>query len=514
MISIENESDPRILRQVALLLENENNRLLTRNRQLAQEIARLTGQDPSTLQLEMDHLREILEQQRQELFGRSSEKRDAPVDDGAAEDAAQEAKPRKGHGPTPQTALPIVVAVSELAEAERSCHACGGVMVPMGGQFEESEEITVVERQFVRTVHQRQKYRCACNGCVVTAPAPERLIPGGRYSIDFAIEVIVGKYLDHLPLERQVRMMAREGLEVTSQALWDQLWAAAEHLRPSYEAIRAGIVREAILHADETHWPILDGRGREETNTRWWVWNLTSKTATYYEIHPSRSAEAAKKLIGDWRGIAVVDGYGAYAALARGAPGITLAHCWAHVRRKFIDIESSFPNQAREMLSLVGELYAIEREHTAAGCQGERLALLREARATRSRVVLRKILDWMGAQRALPRSGLGAAIAYVKGLWQGLTRFVDDPRIPLDNNAAERSLRGLVVGRKNHYGSKSRRGTEVAAIFYTLMETAKLRRVEPKAYLRAALHAAIRQPGTATVPAPAAAPAAETITAE
>ena len=503
MISIDTERDPNVLRQVALLQNQEITRLLARNHELAVEIARLRGEDPATLQSEIDRLREMVAQQNQALFGRSSEKR--PGEDAAGPSAADAPTPearRKGHGPVPQATLPVVVARVELAEDERSCPACGGVLVPMGAQCEESEEITVVERQFVKRVYTRQKYRCACNGCVVTAPAPEKLIPGGRYSIDFAVEVAVAKYLDHLPLERQVRMMAREGLEVTSQALWDQLWAAAGHLRPSYEAIRAGIVREAVLHADETHCAILDRRGNEEMNRRWWVWNLTSAGATYYEIHPSRSASAARSLVGDWRGVAMVDGYGAYEALARGAPGITLAHCWAHVRRKFIDIESSFPEESKAMVSLIAELYAVEREVASEefASDAARLARLGALRASRSRATLRAILEWMGQQRVLPQSGLGRACRYVKELWEGLTRFAGDPRIPLDNNAAERALRGVVVGRKNHYGSKSRRGTEVAALFYTLMETAKLQGVEPKAYLREALRAAIRVPGTATLP--------------
>lgn len=502
MISIEHESDPNVLRQVARLQNNEIERLIARNRNLAQENARLKGEDPAALQHEIDRLREMLEQQKRALFGQSSEKRGGDTVGAAPVDAASPAPKKTGHGPTAQAALPVIVNTTQLGENDRSCQACGGVLVPMGEQFEESEEITVIERQFVKTVHKRQKYRCSCNGCVITAPGPDRLIPGGRYSIDFAIEVVVAKYLDHLPLERQVRTMAREGLEVTSQTLWDQLWAAAQHLRPAYEAIREHIVRSAILHADETHWPILNKKGLEESSNRWWVWNLTSTDATYYEIHPSRSANAAQSLVGDWRGTAMVDGYGAYSALARGSPGITLAHCWAHVRRKFIDIESSFPKEAKEIVSLIGELYGVERDCAAGPGQdaGERLERLRALRATRSKETLRKILDWIGAQRALPQSGLGRAIAYMKDLWTGLTRFVDDPAIPLDNNAAERALRGVVIGRKNHYGSKSRRGTEVAALFYTLMETAKLQGVDPKAYLRAALLAAIRLPGTAIIP--------------
>ena len=502
MISIENERDPSVLRQVALLQESEITRLLACNRSLVEENARLKGIDPATMQPEIDRLRELLDVRNRALFAPSSEKRPSVAEEAATNRAAAPAPPRKGHGPTPQMALPVVINTIELAETERTCEACGGVLVPMGEQVEESEEISVVERQFVRTMHRRQKYRCACNGCVVTAPGPDKLIPGGRYSIDFAVEVITGKYLDHLPLERQARIMNREGLEVTSQALWDQLWSANQHLGATCAAIGELVRSAAVLHADETRWPVLGKEGAVEPTKQWWMWNLTSAEATYYEIHPTRSAKAARSLIAEWRGVAMADGYGAYESLARAAPGVTIAHCWAHVRRKFIDLENSFPNEVADILSRIGELYAVEREISAMSELGEaeRLELRRTLRSTRSRETVRNILEWAGTQRALPQSGLGRAIAYMTNLWTGLTRFLDDPRIPLDNNPAERSLRGPVIGRKNHYGSRSRRGTEVAAMFYTLMETAKLQGVDPKAYLRAALIAAIRTPGTATLP--------------
>ena len=368
----------------------------------------------------------------------------------------------------------------------------------MGDQAEESEEITVVERRFLRVRHRRHKYRCRCNGCVVTAPGPAKLIPGGRYSIGFAVEAIAQKYIDHLPLERQVRIMRREGLEISSQTLWDQLWAAARHLEPSYEAIIKDVLSAGVVGADETHWKMLSRSGREEgTNKRWWAWNVTSEKGAFFRILDSRSAEAARRVLGDYRGIAMVDGYGAYDSLARGEPKFVLAHCWAHVRRKFIDIESSFPHQSGEMIGLIRELYEIEKL-APPGREGDELR--RKLRDERSREVIRRILDWIAATPALPQSGLGTAIAYTKGMWEGLVRFLEDPRIPLDNNAAERWIRGPVVGRKNYYGSKSRRGTEVAALYYTLIETAKLLGVEPKTYLRYALRKAIEQPGTAVLP--------------
>ena len=202
----------------------------------------------------------------------------------------------------------------------------------------------------------------------------------------------------------------------------------------------------------------------------------------------------------------MADGYGAYGALARAGPGFTLAHCWAHVRRKFVEAEPHYPGPCAEALDLIGQLYAVER-----ACPGADLAASEEARAAaldlrarlrreQSAPIVEAIRVWAYQQRALPESSLGKAIAYMLGLWPGLTRCLDDPRIPLDNNATERGLRGMVLGRKNHYGSRSKRGTEVAALFYSLIESAKLCGVEPKAYLLQATRAALENPGTVTLP--------------
>jgi len=147
---------------------------------------------------------------------------------------------------------------------------------------------------------------------------------------------------------------------------------------------------------------------------------------------------------------------------------------------------------------LIGELYAIEKK-AGTGPPGERIERLRELRNTESREVVRRIQAWAISTGALPQSGLGRALAYMGECWKGLVRFLDDPRIPLDNNATERALRGPVVGRKNHYGSRSRRGTEIAALFYTLVESAKLNGVDPRKYLRHAAEAALTN-GTVMLP--------------
>jgi transposase len=166
------------------------------------------------------------------------------------------------------------------------------------------------------------------------------------------------------------------------------------------------------------------------------------------------------------------------------------------VRRKFVEAESHYP-EAAEALTRIGELYAVEREASASEATlAHRQALRRE----RSKPIVQALYRWMLEQRALPRSALGKAIAYTASCWEGLVRFLDDPRIPLDNNATERGMRGVAVGRKNHHGSRSLHGTRVAASFYGLIESAKMASVEPAAYLREATYRVLHQPGAVTLP--------------
>ena len=135
---------------------------------------------------------------------------------------------------------------------------CAGHLLPLGEQFEESEEITVIQASYEVVTHRRQKYRCRCNAAVVTAPGPAKLIPGGRYSPEFAVHVAEAKYLDHMPLERQVRAMGRKGLEIDSQTLWDQEFALFRHLLPTYEALCRRVLEAEVVFMDETHWRLTD----------------------------------------------------------------------------------------------------------------------------------------------------------------------------------------------------------------------------------------------------------------
>lgn len=485
MIDLTQERDVNTLRQISLLLERENQRLLTKTLQLTAELARLRGV-PDPEQLALAELR-TLEQRRAQLL---TPPPDAPP-------AAKPRPPRPGHGPRSQPALPVVEIRHELPLDQRACPACGGELAEMTGQTEDSERITTVKLTYQVEHHRRQKYRCACNGAVVTAAGPVQVIVGGRYTPEFGVGVAVAKYTDHLPLERQVRMMAREGLHVDSQTLWDQLNAIARHLEPTYDALGRRALEASVINVDETRWAIM-GSPKPAAGT---VWGVHAPGVSFYRILPGKSADEGRAVLAEYKGIAVVDGFAVYEVLARDGPGFTLAHCWAHTKRKYDEIATNWPTACAEIGELIGELYAIERLVPGpfpgdAAAQSLRQAL----RSERSQPILDRIWTWATEQVGLPRSDFGKAVRYMLERWTGLTRFVTNPRIPLDNNAAERALRGPVVGRKNHYGSRSMRGTQVAALFYTLCETAKLVGIDPHAYLLRALYAAIAKPGAITYP--------------
>lgn len=499
MSRLDQETDPVVLHKVIELLINHNRALSEQIAKLIQQLAEAKG-DSGFQQLKIAALEKQLAKLTKQVFGKSSEQRttDTPSADTSTGDADKDKddgkKKKRGHGPTPQPKLPCVPVVHKLDDADKTCPECGGCLHEMEGQFEDYDEIDVEPLRFVIKRHKRQKYACHCGACIETALGPDRLTPGGRYSVDFAIYVAISKYCDHLPLERLVRMMAREGLVVTSQTLWDQI----EQLTWLVESVGPRLLSHVLSHpvvgADETKWELLDkkpGQGKS-----WYVWVLRVQTAVYYAIKDGRSFKVAETLLSSFAGVLMCDGYVAYIALAKKYHRVVLGHCWAHVRREFIEIEKSFPVQCGEVIDLIGALYGIERKCREPGGKD-----LKVARDEDSRPVIEKIVEWVykTIPKCLPESGLHKAIGYMIHMWPGLVLFLDNPDIPLDNNGTERAVRGPVVGRKNHYGSRSLRGTEVAAMLYSLVESAKLNGVEPRLYLRVAVRARLRHE---TVPLP------------
>lgn len=484
-------------KQYLRLYEKENERLHRRLQQLVSEVAELRGQDGAQqLALELAKVQEQLANLQRHQFAESSEQRKPPRKDAREEKAAQ-----TGHGPRPQPSLPIQEVLCRLAEDDKACPSCGDELQEMKGVTEDSEQITIVHRHFVLQQIKRQKYRCKCQLGVQTAPGPTKNVPGGRYSLEFAVEVAVSKYADHLPLERQRKIMAREGLVVDTQTLWDQIEPLARHLKPTYDGLREYVLGADVVAADETWWRLMN----EDSSKRWWAWGIATHDAVWYGIDPSRSSAAAKRMLGDYSGIVMCDGYAAYDTLAAASKGMKLVHCWAHARRKFIEAEQAYPVQAKVALDMIGELFAVDRElddpEPLDGDAKQRAIEARLAvRAERSKPIVDRLRSWGFEQMALPRSSIRKAIEYMLNYWPGLTAFVDEPLVPLDNNRVERALRGMVLGRKNHYGSRSRRGTEVAALFYSLIETAKLRGLDPRKYLLSAADLSIHHPGTIALP--------------
>jgi transposase len=394
-----------------------------------------------------------------------------------------------GHGPTEQLALEHVPMQCELDDADRACPKCGDHLEPLVGQAERSEMIDVVELRYVLVEVERQKYVCKCGSAVETAPGPDRAIDGGRYSLRFAIKVAFDKYVAHMPLERQVRLMAHHGLEITSQTLWDQCWAVTRLLEPTYDALFERVRAGPVIGVDQTGWPDLE----DKTLPPWQMWCLTAPGIVYHRICDDKSAATFTALLGEYRGWVVADALGTHEAGARDCPGVKLAGCWAHVLRRYREAVADFPD-AQMMLAWIQDLYRIDQKATA---DEERWQL----RTTESRAVLEKMHTWMHETRTLKTTSLGSAVRYTMRNWLRLSAFLDDPAVWLDNNPTERGIRGPVIGRRNHFGSRSVRGTQMAAILYTLVETAKASRVDPIAYLIEAATRTKREPGSTLLPA-------------
>jgi len=470
-VDLRRERDLEQLRRIALAQQVQIEQLLRVLQAKCEELQALKG-NPAELQQTLALVESLTKQQQE------------------ARDAAGESKPvtgkkspkeRASHGPTAQPDLPHVEQIFELDEADRVCPCCGGGLRPIDGQFEESEMVDVVEVSYRVVKVKQQKYNCRCGGALETAPGPERTVRGGRYSLSFAIKIALDKYLDHIPLARQERIMRRHGLAISTQTLWDQLDSLAKRLSSVNIAVLDHALQSPVIGLDQTSWKRLDG----SSDKPWQMWCITAPGIVCHRIHNDKSAETFKSLVGKYKGTIVCDALKTHEAGARDGPDILLAGCWAHVYRKFEEAEPGHP-EANLAMGWIGDLYAIDER------AGEDAALRLELRRTESAAVLAKLKTWLWSQAILKTLSIGKGAAYTIANWERLSRFIDNPLVPLDNNGTERGIRGPVVGRKNHYGSKSKRGTEVAALFYTLLETAKLHNINPARYLHEAVLAAAR----------------------
>lgn len=493
-------------------LQGEVEVLLARITELVGQLAEATDRKKQTvLQLEISRLQQTLAAKNAEIFGSSKSERRGRGDKPAN---GKDRPKQPGHGPNPQRNLPIELHEHVVDEPDLVCPACGDGMSDMGAT-EDTEQITIIERKVVKQVHRRQKVRCQTCGQIDVADAPKPLVPGGRYTPTFAVAVALEKYCDHLPLERQVRRFASLGLEITSQTLWDMLQAVYQLLLPSYLGLWKAVLAQPVVGVDETRWRVM-GTGASKA---WWVWVVSSLAGVFYKINPTRGKAACRDILQGYAGTVMADGYAVYQALEKESdrtppplipppadevttpkPNYRLATCWDHARRGFKQAEPMEP-AATAALNIIGRLYAIDAAAKTAGAtREEQLKALAAARDTQSRAVIAELEAWLKEARPTPNLRLAKAITYLKNQWKYLVRFLDDATIPLANSASERAMRGPVQGRKNHYGSRSAMGTQVAALMYSLVETCKQLGVDPRAYLTLAVERAHAKPGTVTLP--------------
>ncbi|MCP5044008.1 MAG: IS66 family transposase [bacterium] len=476
MRDVRTEDDLDRLRQMAVLLDGENARLHKEIQKLASEVAELRGLTTGQAQQLLEGVVAKLD-----AGGSKPHKTSASERRGRRRRKNKDApKKRTEFGPTEQPALELEETTVSLPADKCTCGDCGLPLKEMVGGFEQSEFIDVISRKFVLHRTKRQKYAktCACSNPVVTTPheqSPDTL--GGRYSVGFCATVAEAKYLDHQPLNRQARQMGRDGLEVTSQSLFSCLWLLCLRATATYEALQQDVLSVNVIHIDETGW-----RSMDVTDATRELWGMSSDRGAYYRILTNRSHEGARTMLGDFGGWVMTDGLKVYDKATR-LHGYLHCGCWAHARRYLVECEADFP-VVTEPLDWIDELFAIEREidevHVADPF-GYRAA----TRDVRSRPLIAKLYSWLTTGKPPPGTALETAVSYVHGQWAKLKLFVDHPEIPLSNNAAERALRCAVIGRNNFRGTRSKRGELVAAIMYSILETARLRGIDGRDYLMA-----------------------------
>lgn len=461
----------------------------------------------------IERLEKLVAAFKQAAFGRRSEKSDPDQFELALEDletgiaaihAEEDAEDRAAKRPAKprvanRGALPKhLPRVEEVIEPESLTCTCGGCLHCIGEDV--SERLDIVPAQFRVIVTRRPKYACrSCTDGVVQAPAPARLIPGGMPTDATVAHVLVSKYADHLPLYRQAQIYSRQGVDLDRSTLADWVGRAAFELRPVHDALMADLKRSTKLFMDETRAPVLDPGAKKTKTGYFWAlarddrpWGGTAPPGVAFSYAPGRGGQHAERILQGFGGVLQVDGYAGYNRLIAPdhiGPGIQLAYCWAHARRKLIEITRTGPAPiAEEGVTLIRELYAVE-----ADIRGSDPASRLAARQEHSAPILIRLDDWLRHHRARAsvKSPLGEALAYIAKYRNGLGRFLTDGRIEVDNNTVERTIRPIALSRKNALFAGHDAGAENWAVIASLIETCKMNGIDPHAWLASTLTAIV-----------------------
>lgn len=432
-----------------------------------------------------EQLRLLLEEQLESLraaeFGASSERYKQPRKEEGPK-APPKPRVKKPSGRYPH----IPVREEEIAQDPApQCSCCGEVMSD-SGMREESEQLTVIPKKYEILRQLRVKYRCKCHGSIVTAPAPARIIAGSTYSDEMIEDVVLSKYCDLIPIERYVAMARRGGLkDLPAQSLIELTHGFADFVSPIYKRIRKGVLEARVLQADETPHRMLEGADKKS----WYLWGFSTPQHCFLECHDTRSGDVASDVLIHSKGeVLVSDVYSGYGKAVRianeqrrmeGRPLIRSAFCNAHARRYFFKNWPKY-KEASFYLDHFHEIYQLEA--AAKGQDPPKVLELRMQMRPRFEAMRKQAMEELPTYPELGK--YAKALRYFVENYAGLTLFLSDAGIPIDNNSQERLLRNHVVGRKTWYGTHSERGALTAAILFTIVETCKLNGVNPRAYFK------------------------------
>ncbi|TFE26250.1 IS66 family transposase [Cohnella luojiensis] len=388
--------------------------------------------------------------------------------------------------------LPIETVTYSLTESEQICACCGGTLHEMS--TETRSEIAIVPAQVKVIRHERQVY--GCRHCerneihtpIVTAPMPKPVYPGSLASASSMAYVMSQKYVDGMPLYRQEQQFTRLGYTLSRQTManW-MIYGAQQWLEPIVAAMKAYLLQQEVLHADETTLQVLREPGKAAESTSYlWLYRTGHgvSPAVLYEYQKTRGGEHPRNFLSGFKGYLHVDGYAGYHKVA----AVTLVGCWAHARRKYDEALKAAPQTkglaetvAGQGLAYCNALFAIEQDLKDATPE------VRHAeRQKRSLPIVEAYSTWLRQQKArtLPKSLVGQAITYSSNQWEKLTAFLKDGRLEIDNNRSERSIKPFVIGRKNWLFANTPRGAKASAAIYSLIETAKENKLNPFQYLK------------------------------
>jgi transposase len=366
------------------------------------------------------------------------------------------------------------------------CPDCGGKLRPLGEDVSEMLEYVPGHFEVIRLV--RPKLSCTRCERILQEPAASRPIDRGIPGPGLLAHVLVAKFAHHLPLYRQSEIYAREGVELDRSTLADWVGGASRLLEPLVDVLRRYVMNTTKLHADDTPVPVLaPGNGKTKTG-RLWTYVRDDRPAgdaaapaVWFAYSPDRKGERPQEHLRDFRGVLQADGYAGFNRLYEDGR-IQEAACWAHVRRKFYDLDQAHASPiATEAVNRIAQLYAIESE-----IRGRAPDERRQVRNARAKPLLDAMRAWFDDNlgKLSRKSECASAIRYALGRWCALTRYCDDGRLEIDNNAAERALRAVALGRKNYLFAGSDTGGERAAAMYSVIGSAKLNGLDPEAYLR------------------------------